>query len=227
MIDLIIVLIIGASIGVGYKKGLIKTIYELGTSVLALGISFVIYPILTTLLKLTPIYISLIEWNKEKISSFEIVSGLQGQAEMIRSTTSHLPSFITEALVKNNNKEVYALLGVNEVVEYIATYIANICITALAIVITFIIVKIILIILGGFLDFVTRLPVIHTANQLGGIIIGGVKGLLFVYLGLLVVPFLNTISNFSGLIQQVQNSLLGSYLYQNNILLILLSDFIL
>jgi uncharacterized membrane protein required for colicin V production len=219
MIDFIILLVIGLNIGIGYKKGLVKTIYELGTSLAALAIAFFIYPITRGILKMTPIYTGIIEWNRNKIVSLEVVSGLQSQAEVIRQTTMNLPEFIREALVRNNNPEVYTLLGVKELVDYVSTYVANICITALAVVITFVIVKIILMAIGGILDFVTKLPLIHTANQLGGVIAGGVKGLLFIYLALLVLPFFERTKVFSSIFIQVQESLLGNYLYQHNILL--------
>ena len=86
-------------------------------------------------------------------------------------------------------------------------------------IILFIVIKLILLVINLVTDIISKLPVINKFDKLGGIIYGVLEGLLIVYgilaLCLIIAPFIQG----NDLLQIINNSNLGSMLYNNNILL--------
>lgn len=170
MLDLMICLsiVIGAVIGI--RKGFVRGAYEMISSILALVLAFFLYTPVKTILSLTPLYTTIQRWNMEKVSSFPVVQGVQSQAQAIKEATQWLPDFVSETIVKNNNSEIYDLVGATNLVEYISNYITDLCLTVLAIIVVWCVVKILLGIGVSAIDLIAKLPLIKTANKiLGGL----------------------------------------------------------
>lgn len=219
MLDIVIIVFIGIVGFIAAKKGFIKTAYQIVAYGLALLISFMMYPIMSYILKLTPIYEGVKTWNSQNISALPIVQGVQAQTNTIREVTNWLPEFMTNQIIKNNNPEIYALMEVNNLVEYVSTYIADLCINAIAVLIVWIVVRIALGLIVGALDLVAKLPFLNFANKGAGFILGTIKGILMVWIFYLVMPFLVILPSFVGLQTLVEGSILGKWLYNNNLIL--------
>lgn len=226
MLDLIVIAIIIVSGIVGIKLGFIRTVYQLISSLLALGLAIMVYPIIVTILKLTPLYENIKNWVQQLMPSFEMNMGLQAQGTAIQEVTKWLPEFITDKIVANNNPEIYELLGVTKFIDYIVVSLANLCIAGIAIILAWILIKIVLSIGVGILDLVSKLPLIKTANQLAGGVVGVIKGVFIVWLGCLVVPFLILIPNLSQLEYMINQSIITKILYEQNIILQVITGFL-
>lgn len=219
MLDLIVCLSIVIGVAIGAKKGFIREAYEMGSSILALIIAFFVYTPIKAILAITPLYTMIQAWNMEKVSSLTVVQGVQSQAKAIQDATAWLPSFIGEELIKNNNSEVHALMKVSNLAEYISQYITNLCMSILAILIVWLVVKIILSVGIGTLDLIAKLPVIRTANKALGAGLGGIKIMLMIWIVCLLLPIIVVIPQFAGLQGAVDSSLLTHWLYENNVIL--------
>lgn len=226
MLDIIIIAIILVTAGIAAKLGFIRTVYQLASSIIALMLAFIVYPIIEVILKVTPLYIGIQAWIREMLPSVELATGLQQQAKEIMSVTEWLPSFIGEQLVQNNNPEIYELLGVTSLIEYITVYLSDLCIVAIAIMIAWVVVKIGLSVFVGILDIVSKLPLLKTANKWAGFTVGLVKGLFIVWMILLVVPVLMIIPQLSNLDTLIEGSILTKSLYENNIILQIINSII-
>ncbi|MEF9958811.1 MAG: CvpA family protein [Niameybacter sp.] len=218
MLDLVIIVIILITALIAAKVGLIRTLYQVFSSILALVLAFFVYPIIETILKLTPLYTTIQEGVKNLLPEMGNV-GLQAQAQLIRENFKWMPEFMTNQLIENNNPEIYNLLGVSTLVEYIVTFVANTCMMAIAVVICFIVIKVGLTLAVGVLDLVAKLPILKTANTWGGFIVGIIKGMLIIWIICLVIPFLIMIPQFAGLEMLVEESYLMTLFYNHNILL--------
>ena len=75
---------------------------------------------------------------------------------------------IKEALIANNNGEVYRLLGVERFAQYVGAYVANIILSWLSSAILFILVFVGLQLLVRWLDILARLPIIYGLNKIAG-----------------------------------------------------------
>lgn len=219
MLDIIIIIFIGLIGVLAAKKGFIKTAYQMVAYIVALVISFMVYPMMSFVLKLTPIYEGIKNWNISNISAMPIVGGLQAQNNVIREVTKWLPEFMTNEMIQNNNPEIYALMNVNNVVEYISTYIADLCINAMAVVFVWIAVRIALGIFIRALDLFTKLPLLNLANKVAGFGLGIAKGTLIVWMSYLLIPFLVIFPAFNEIQSKLGQSILAKWLYDNNLIL--------
>lgn len=219
MLDIIIIVFIGLTGFIASRKGFIKAAYQLSSFILALVISVMVYPIISGILKLLPMYEGIKNWNIERVSSLEIIGGLQAQSDTIREATKWLPNFMSEQIVQNNNPEIYNLMHVEGLVEYISTYITDMCINAMAIVIVWIIVRIILSIIVGTLGLFAKLPLLNFTNKIAGFVLGITKGTCIIWLIYLVIPFLMIAPQFAVIENLLNQSILGQWLYNNNLIL--------
>ena len=68
-------------------------------------------------------------------------------------------------------------------------------------------------------ELIANLPVIRLFNKSGGLIYGVLKGFFIVYLLLAVFSLISPIIYEYGVIQAIQDSALGSGMYDNNLIL--------
>ena len=218
MVDIIILFIILGTACLSAKMGFIKTVYGLVSSLIALGLTLILYPIIEEILKWTPLYENIKGWIIERLPEVGNI-GLQGQAAIIQESLGWMPEFVTDKMVKNNNPEIYQLLGVNSFIDYIATFVADLCLMGVAVIVCFVIVRLGLAIGVRVLDLVAQLPILKTVNKWAGFFIGLVKGSLVVWLICLVVPFIMMIPKFEVLGSLVEKSVLMQLFYNHNIIL--------
>ena len=85
-------------------------------------------------------------------------------------------------------------------------------------IILFIVARILLILLKFITSLIARLPVIKQFDKLGGVIYGLLEGLIIVYVVLAIISLISPLMN-GTLAELIDNSYLGSMMYNNNLLL--------
>lgn len=222
MIDLILIVILIIFATFGYKRGLIRSVITLCSSIAALVLSFVVYPALNMFLKLTPLYTSVYEGVFKKIEAINFGKGIQSQGEAILENITWLPQFLTLQIKNNNNTAMYELLGVKTIQEYISIYIANMIISLIAILITWFLLKIVLVVvLRALGSIIEHLPVISSFNRGGGLIFGLVKGVLTLSVIGLIIPVFITLPAFQDISQSIEATILTKWMYDNNFILLI------
>lgn len=141
----------------------------------------------------------------------------QTQIEMIEAMP--LPDFLKEALLENNNPVIYQLLDVDSLKEYIAGFLANICVNILSVILAFLLIYIAVSIVLNALNLLSELPGLSFFNRFMGFAVGGIKGLLFVWLGFMVLTFFQCSAGFESIFEAMESTFIANMLYENNILL--------
>ena len=117
---------------------------------------------------------------------------------------------------------MYELLGVQNIQEYIATYVADIMISLIAILLTWVILKVVFVgclrVIGRIIE---HLPVISSFNRVGGFLFGFVKGILMISLIGLLIPLFITLPAFQALSQSIEASVITKWLYEHNFILMI------
>ena len=227
MIDLIVILILVIFAVIGYKRGLIRSAITLCSSIVALVLSFVVYPAINMMLKLTPMYTSIYEGVFKKIEAIDFGKGIQSQGNAIVENITWLPEFLTIQIKNNNNTAMYELLGVKTIQEYISMYIANMIVSLIAILITWFLLKVILgTILRMLGSIIEHLPVISSFNHGSGLIFGLLKGIVTLSVIGLIIPLFITLPAFQNISQNIEASILTKWMYDNNFILMLYNYFI-
>ena len=141
---------------------------------------------------------------------------MQTQTEIIEAMP--LPDFLKEALLENNNPVVYQLLDADSLKEYIAGFLANVCLNILSVVLAFLLIYIAVTVVLNALHLFSKLPVLSFFNHFMGFLIGGIKGVFFVWLGFVVLTFFQCRADLNGVFSAMEMTYVANILYENNIL---------
>lgn len=129
-----------------------------------------------------------------------------------------LPDSIKETLITNNNREIYQILGVDAFSDYLSAYLSQAVIQSLCFIFLFITVFILIQIAVRWLDLIAKLPIINGINQLAGAVLGGIQGLLYLWIGCIVLSAFTSTPFGMAVMEQIEKSNWLYILYHNNFL---------
>jgi len=202
IVDLIVIAIILLFTFLGYKRGLIKVAIKLCTFLIALVIAIMFYkPIADSIIINTGIDESI----EEAITSNILPDGITEDEKI------DLPNDLPSIIVENSENTV----------QGIANSISTTLIETACLLIIFIGVKIVLKFVTFIADLIAKLPILNQFNKLGGTIYGVLEGLLIVFVGFAVISLIAPLIDTS-ILEAINGSTLGAFLYNNNLLLKLL-----
>lgn len=225
-IDIIFIGIVIVNGFIAYSRGLIKTVFNFLSTIVALIITYLFSPTVSEFIrKNTGLYQIL----KQKIGQSLNIEGFVNQAvtpqEQIGVIQNlEIPDFMKEVLLRNNNTEIHHLLDVSGLGDYVSSMIATMIINALSFVLVFVIAIIVLNILANVLDLIAKLPIIRQANKLAGLIIGIVWGFVLNWVVCLIIYAIAGFQQDGNLLQIIGESPVASFFYNNNILIDFVTD---
>ena len=210
----------------GWKRGLIRSVFFFGTTILALLLSSQCYQFVG---KGINEYTS---WDTEIKKSIENSLQWKGQEEQelkrVEQTEKieelNLPKSIKEGLIENNNYDIYEALEATGFYDYVSSYLTKMVINAIAFIITFLGTGIIIRILFKVLDFITEIPILREINTIGGLLLGAIEALIGIWLFFLIITILGSTSFGMTMYGYINDSILLTYLYNNNILLLVITN---
>lgn len=206
IVDLVILAIIVLCVIVGYVRGLTGALIKILSFVLSIVIAFVLFiPISNLIINNTTIDESIGQSIREIII-----------ANNATEESDNMPTTITDYIgeqvenVTDSAREAVADTTSREVAITI--------VKAATWIILFIVARILLILLKFITSLIARLPVIKQFDKLGGVIYGLLEGLIIVYVVLAIISLISPLMN-GTLAELIDNSYLGSMMYNNNLLL--------
>lgn len=217
-LDWIIIIIISISIFFGYHKGLIKTLFDFISMIVAFIMTYLLYPYVSLfLLKHTKIHDKIANKVQEVFDFDQLFQGAVSKESQIDSIGAMgIPKGLKESLIQNNNDEIFRLLGVDSFEEYVSHYIATTTMNILVLVVLFVAITIILAIVIRVLDLIAKLPVLKQANKTAGAFIGFVMGILSVSVIMLVISSLISLQGNQELFELIETGSVSKWLYDNN-----------
>lgn len=195
-IDLIIIVIIALSTFLAYKKGLMNLAIGLCAFIISVVITFVLY---------------------QPISNFVI--NTTGIDEAIENTIYEKANNVLQD--KENKDELTNNIidtTKNEMLSITARNLAVNIVRGGVIVVLFVALRIALIFVSAFADAVAKLPIVNQINKSGGIAYGILRGILIVYLLLLIANISGQINPNNIVNKSIDRSYLAKTMYHNNIL---------
>lgn len=222
IIDIVIIAII-LFFGIrAYKSGFIMSCLSFLPSISALLVTYIFQPILSDFIRSTQFYTNLKISIGEMLGLSSIISdtAMQAQNEIIRNM--QIPEFLKSTLIENNNPVIYGLLDVNSIQEYITGFIASIIVNIACMIILFIVTSIVVKIVIKLLNTFSKLPVISLFNKIGGLLIGLLQGLIIIWVLGIGLTFFYFNPSWKEFFDMLNSSFLGSYMYENNILLFMI-----
>lgn len=211
IIDLIIVAILAISIGIGYYKGLTKSLIRILSFVVAIIVAAVFFkPVSNLVIQHTEID------DQIKSSIISLVQDEVKEDGEIKEE-SNLPKALVDYIeqsVKNAVTETKEAIVVS-VADTLTETIINVGVAILL----FILTEIILLIVSVASDLITKLPVIKQFDKTGGVIYGIVRALAIIFVVLGVFSLISPLIEGTGIIAMINKSFIGGWLYNNNLIL--------
>ncbi len=216
-----IIIFFGSMLGRGWQKGLLKSVLFCGTTIIALLISSYSYSFVAKGLR------EHTELNQTLVSSIENSLEIQvdkktkikrvDQVKVIEEM--NLPKGIKDALIENNNLDIYSALGVQNFYAYIANYISNMIVNGIAYFLSFVLSGILIRICFRVLDFITSIPIIREVDKVGGMLLGGIQGIVGIWIFFLIITMFGSTKFGEQMYTYINASPILTYLYDNNIIL--------
>lgn len=211
IIDIIILSLIALCVILGYKKGLTKCVIKILSFVIALVVAFILFkPVSNLIINNTTIddnirnsIINLIQDDVEQ----------NGKISEDTSLPQSMIEYINESIETSVNQTKMTV--VNTVANEISVGIVNVCV-AIGL---FIIVRIALIFVKALSSIITDLPIIKQVDKVGGILYGLFEALIIIFVIFAIISFISPMIESSGLIEVINKSIIGTVLYNNNLLL--------
>ena len=196
VVDLIIVAIILLSTFLAYRKGLITLAIQLVAVVIAIVLTLLLYkPVSSIIINLTGI-------------DETIQNAILEEANDIMTNDEEGANQVVETIQNNMLPETARTISIN-------------IIEGAVILILYIVIRIALKFVTALANLVSKLPILNQLNQLGGIIYGILRGVLIVYILLLLVNLSGEIEPQNHVYTAVEDSYIGRVMNENNILDIL------
>lgn len=194
IVDLIIIGIVVLSTFLAYRKGLVKLAIGLCAFAISIVATIILYqPVSNLIINVTAIDEAIEDAIYEKAN------------DMMKDEQNEVTNQVIETAKNEMLPETARTLAINIVrggvmiVLFIAIRIALRFITALA-------------------DTIAKLPIINQLNKTGGILYGVIRGILIVYIGLLILGIPGQINPNNTIKTSIDQSYLGKTMEENNIL---------
>ncbi len=215
---LALVLVVGTAVQ-AYRKGFVRAALNFLPMVAALAATRFLTPTVSELLRKTPFFDALTNTVGNGLHLENAIgdAAMQTQTDIIQSM--HLPDFLKESLVENNNPVIYHLLDVESLQSYIAGFLANICINIISVLLVFVVVWLAVKFVLKALNLISKLPVLNFFNRACGFLVGLLKGLCVVWLICFVLTFFQCNSAFDFFFDALNLTHVALPLYENNILM--------
>lgn len=213
LVDLVIISMIVSSSFWGYRRGLTAVIFKALVFVVSLLIVLVLYkPVSTSIINKTTLDEKIATSIEKSFLGTTLADGELLQYEnpnVSAGVVELINSFVTEALDKAEINPV----------GYVSVQLSYFMIRIGTMLILFMVSRFFLLFIRFAAELIANLPIIKTFNKSGGLIYGIIKGFLTAYIILAVFSLISPIISDFGIIQAIQDSHIGSSMYNNNFII--------
>lgn len=219
VVDIVFVCAFAFSILLAYRRGFTVLVFNsIGLLVILIAVMLLCKPLTTFVYENTGmdeffsrhIKNAIQEFLDEQIEKNGHIN--TGKTNIARPIADKINSYIDEAEEK----------GVEDVSKYIAGKLSYIAISAIVVIVLFIVTRVLTMFLRTFLYFLTELPFIHSLDKVGGIVYGILRAYFVAYLILAVLSLLSPLLANTGIIAYISNSRICEKFYNDNVFLNLL-----
>jgi uncharacterized membrane protein required for colicin V production len=209
----------------GARKGFVRMAVSMVFFILVFVLSSLLNPPISSFLKNnTGIYTAFTKSCSDIIEDKLEETGeeltLSMQVKVIDELS--LPTTVKEGLLRNNTSATYQQLAAKQFADYVASYLGNLMLSALAFLISFCLALVLVQIFLHATDLLTALPVISQINFLGGGLLGFAAAMVWIGLFFLLASLLYETGFGQAVHAALQESAAVQWFYDHNILWLLI-----
>ena len=230
VIDLIVVVLLGIGFLIGYYKGFVNTVANAASFVVAYLFALIFHGSLAGwILDSTSFGDSLLYYTAgaEKLSDMTIANVDVATVSVDRITevitTSGLPKPIETQMQYNIINQVFLADGITTMSDYFNQTIINLTMSLICFLLIYFVVRIIVLFAIGLVDKVWGLPVLKQHDSLLGGCFGILQGAMIAFIIFSIVPIFMSVLPLDMIDDMIQESFLGRFFYNSNIIFNVLS----
>ena len=226
-VDLAILGILAVSILFGLYRGFIASVASMGGSLLSLGLSFWLSPMVadflrnnTSLSNTLMSYADATTRLKDSTLSSLSVQGLTSESISSILGRASLPAPLDKLLQNNLEQQVYKAANIpQDVGHYVTQTIVSALMNVICFVVTFVLLLILFHVIINLLKAIFRFPVLKQLNSIAGGAFGLLRGALLCFVLFALMPLLQTVIPVEGLGEMVETSTLAPLFNSGNLIL--------
>ncbi len=213
ILDIIILVFIAFQVVVGYIKGAVKSLFDLGGYLLAAVVTYFFYaPVKALLIEATSL--------DEKIATFvaDRLKALGATSVQAAVSTADLNAMTKLPLPENVKKSISDFLtkSVSSASQNVTTEVTSFLMTIIAVVTVFVVTLVVIKIVVSMLDIIASLPVISTFNKIGGVLFGLIKSYIIISLLFLIFIMFFATSGDAAINNMIDQSILAPFFINYN-----------
>lgn len=198
MIDILIAVVFVVFIIIGYKKGLLKSLYGIAALAASIIIAYTLYPYIKDIM-FGGVFG---DWVRSMVQTKYVDPGLTSNS----LSNSALPEYMQSMVATGR-------IGISSA---LTMFFSDLVLNILAFIAVFIVTRILIAILGKVLHLISKLPVIHFFDKIGGILFGLIESLLILYLVFAAVYAVTPLRENPAAKAYINDSTLAKMMYENN-----------
>lgn len=223
--DYLVIGLIAAFAIYGMYKGFILSIYKLVAFFACIYVSIKFSPVVTALLKSTPVY-SFIKnavvkniplLSHQAASAPDTATAGTAGAEAMLGTLP-LPGFLKQSML-GGLPSPSELINTDSIVNAIGEELTMAILSVLSLILLYIVLRIVAGFIGLLLKGISALPLFKQVNKLGGFILGGAQGVLAIYILCAILVLFNANPKFAGIFNSLGTSMFAGGFYDNNFII--------
>ena len=226
-VDLVILGILAVSVLFGLYRGFIASVASMGGSLLSLGLSFWLSPMVadflrnnTSLSNTLMSYADAATRLKDSTLSGLSVQGLTSESISAILGRASLPAPLDKLLQNNLEQQVYKAANIpQDVGHYVTLTIVSALMNVICFVVTFVLLLILFHVIINLLKAIFRFPVLKQLNSIAGGAFGLLRGALLCFVLFALMPLLQTVIPVEGLGEMVETSTLAPLFNSGNLIL--------
>ena len=226
-VDLVILGILAVSVLFGLYRGFIASVASMGGSLVSLGLSFWLSPMVadflrnnTTLSNTLMSYADATTRLKDSTLSSLSVQGLTSESISSILSRASLPAPLDKLLQNNLEQQVYKAANIpQDVGHYVTQTIVSALMNVICFVVTFVLLLILFHVIINLLKAIFRFPVLKQLNSIAGGAFGLLRGALLCFVLFALMPLLQTVIPVEGLGEMVAASSLAPLFNSGNLIL--------
>lgn len=215
---IVVLVILGGYALNGHRRGFIRTVFTLFSTIIALILTSWVSPVISKELQKNEKVMGFVTEKVEKVITFsEAGNKITDQVNFINKLP--LPAIMKHTLIENNTKDVYSAMAVDNFKDYISNSMARIIINAVVFLVIVLFITIGLALLCETMDIISKLPLINGLNKTAGLLAGLLHGIVVVWIGCIFLTVLSSTQWGKSLFELINSSAFLSTVYNNNLLL--------
>lgn len=223
IVDIILFFILAGNAILGYKRGLVRVIFSICSSLIAIILVLLLYkPTTNYIINHTSAAQKIESAVEEKIESLFQQDNEKQTTDLSKddNRNSILKIFIedeTQSFLNDTTERVE---------QYVSVQIAHKVISVVVFFALFVLVRLLLYIVKSYIDLIANLPILKQINHSGGLIYGVIKGFFIIYITFAILSLMMPMMNHTIFTTAIQSAPIGSKMFNHNMILNLIFKFL-